>query len=199
MRKIIATEFVTVDGVMESPHDWSVPFRSDEAGKFKQDELFAVDALLLGRVTYEGFAAAWPSQLTMKAMPTGSTACPNMSCLHLTVGRMVQHPDHQQRCRRRSRQAQRRAGQDILIFGSAELVDSLADQGLIDEYRLMTFPVVVGSGKRVFQRGTIEAHARSQQNDHAAEWSHRGLIPPCRRKRLRNCAALVPACKGVEP
>ena len=154
MRKIIATEFVTVDGVMESPHDWSVPFRSDEAGKFKQDELFAVDALLLGRVTYEGFAAAWPSQADeagyadrINSMPKyvvsstlQSAEWNNTSIISSDVAAEVARLKEE-------------AGQDILIFGSAELVDSLADQGLIDEYRLMTFPVVVGSGKRVFKEG----------------------------------------------
>src|SRR4029079_18783497 len=61
MRKIIATEYLTLDGVMEAPNKWSGPFWSAEAAQFKFDELFASDALLLGRVTYEGFAAAWPS------------------------------------------------------------------------------------------------------------------------------------------
>lgn len=61
MRKIIATEYVTLDGVFEEPGNWSGPFFNDEAGKFKNDELFACDALLLGRLTYDGFAAAWPT------------------------------------------------------------------------------------------------------------------------------------------
>ncbi len=60
MRKVVASEYVTLDGVMEEPGHWSFQFWSDEAAKFKYDELFTSDALLLGRVTYEGFAAAWP-------------------------------------------------------------------------------------------------------------------------------------------
>ena len=154
MRKIIATEFVTVDGVMESPHLWSSPFRSDEGGKFKHAELFAVDALLLGRVTYEEFAAAWPSQTDEKGYADRMNSMPKYvisstlqsagwsnttiisSDVVAEVARLKEAP-----------------GQDILIFGSAELVDSLTDQGLIDEYRLMTFPVVLGSGKRAFKEG----------------------------------------------
>ena len=63
MRKVNVTEFVSLDGVMESPHEWSGQYFSAEVGNFKQNELFARDALLLGRVTYEGFAAAWPSRI----------------------------------------------------------------------------------------------------------------------------------------
>src|SRR5438309_2828760 len=59
--RLVATEYVTLDGVMEEPGQWSMPFFSEDAGKFKYEELFASDALLLGRVTYEGFAAAWPT------------------------------------------------------------------------------------------------------------------------------------------
>ena len=62
MRKIVVAEFVTLDGVLEDPQNWSFPYWNDEIGKFKHDELFASDAQLLGRVTYEGFAAAWPSR-----------------------------------------------------------------------------------------------------------------------------------------
>jgi dihydrofolate reductase len=154
MRKIIATEFVTVDGVMESPHLWSFPFWSDETGKFKHAELFAVDTLLLGRVTYEGFAAAWPSRTDDEGYADRINSMPKY-----VVSSTLQSADWNNTSIISSNVAaevarlKEEAGQDILIFGSAELVDSLADQGLIDEYRLMTFPVVVGSGKRVFKEG----------------------------------------------
>ena len=62
MRKVVVTEFLTLDGVMEAPHLWSFPYWNDEIEKFKHDELWASDAQLLGRVTYQGFAAAWPSR-----------------------------------------------------------------------------------------------------------------------------------------
>src|SRR6266571_5736064 len=61
MRKLVATEYLTLDGVFEEPGHWSFPYFSDDAGRFKYEELFAADALLLGRLTYEGFAAAWPT------------------------------------------------------------------------------------------------------------------------------------------
>ena len=154
IRNLIATEFVSVDGIMESPHVWSFPFRSAESRHFKEEELFAVDALLLGRVTYEEFATAWPSQTdeagyadrinsmpkyvvstTLKSADWCNTSIIG-SDVATEIARLKEEP-----------------GQDILIFGSAELVDSLTDLGLIDEYRLMTFPVVAGSGKRVFKEG----------------------------------------------
>jgi len=154
MRKIIATEFVSVDGVMESPHEWSVSFRSDESGQFKLAELFAVDALLLGRVTYEGFAAAWPSQTDEAGYADRMNSLPKY-----VVSTTLESADWNNTTIIKSDVAAEVAklkdepGQDILIFGSAELVDALADHGLIDEYRLMTFPVVVGSGKRMFKEG----------------------------------------------
>jgi len=154
MRKIIATEFVTVDGVMESPHLWSSSFWSDDIGQFKQAELFAVDALLLGRVTYEGFAAAWPSRTDEAGYADRINSMPKY-----VVSTTLQSADWSNSTVISSDVASEVAklknepGQDILIFGSAELVDTLADLGLIDEYRLMTFPVVVGSGKRVFKEG----------------------------------------------
>lgn len=76
MARLAATLFMSLDGVVESPEKWSFSYWNDEIGKFKFDETFASDALLLGRVTYEGFAAAWPSR---KDSRTGSTACPSTS------------------------------------------------------------------------------------------------------------------------
>ncbi|MES2461265.1 MAG: dihydrofolate reductase family protein [Armatimonadota bacterium] len=154
MRKIIVSEFVTVDGVMESPEKWSCSLWSDEAGQYKHQELFAADALLLGRTTYEGFAAAWPTMTDddgfadrMNSLPkyVASTtlreamwnAAPIQGDFVDEVLRLKQEP-----------------GQDILVFGSADLVHALRQQNLVDEYRLMVFPVVAGIGKRLFQDGT---------------------------------------------
>ena len=154
MRKVVMTEFVTLDGVMEAPIKWSVPFRCDEGAKFKHDELFASDALLLGRVTYEGFAAAWPAMEgtgdfgeRMNAIPkyVVSTTLTDPAWNNTTVipGDVP--------AAIASLKAQ--DGRDILLSGSADLVNSLIPTGLIDEYRLMVHPVVVGQGKKLFADG----------------------------------------------
>ena len=163
MGKIVATEFMTLDGVMEAPGGedslgalggWSFLFWNDEAMKFKFDELFASDALLLGRKTYEIFAAAWPSitdetgfadqmnslpkyvvSTTLKAAEWNPSSLINTHVAE-TVSRLKQQH-----------------GQDILICGSADLVNTLMEHDLIDEYRIMLFPIVLGKGKRLFSDG----------------------------------------------
>ncbi len=151
MRRVVATEYVTLDGIMEEPGNWSFPFWSDEAAKFKSDELFASDALLLGRVTYEGFAKAWPTMPgtgefgeRMNGLPkyvvstTLQTVAWNNSRLikeHVAeeIATLKQQP-----------------GQDILLEGSGQLLRTLMEHDLVDEYRLMLYPLVLGSGKRLF-------------------------------------------------
>jgi dihydrofolate reductase len=162
--RVVVTEFITLDGVIESPgggegfeHDgWSFRFeRSEDGDKFKFDELMAADAQLLGRVTYAGFARAWPSMeagefgVKMNAMPkyvvsrtlTDEQADWNNSTV---IGQDLPGEVAQLK--------QEIAG-DILVAGSAQLVQSLAEHQLVDEYRLMLFPIVLGSGKRLFGTG----------------------------------------------
>ena len=154
MRKIVATEYMSLDGVFEEPGQWAFPFWSDQAAKFKFDELFASDALLLGRKTYEGFAAAWPTMTDeagfsdkMNGMPkyvvstTLDTAEWNNSRLIKEnvvdeIAKLKQEP-----------------GQDILLAGSGQLLHTLLQNNLVDELRIMLHPVVLGSGKRLFQDG----------------------------------------------
>lgn len=154
MRKVVMTEYVTLDGVFEEPGHWSGPFFNDEAGRFKYDELFASDALLLGRVTYEGFAAAWPTMEgtgdfgeRMNGIPkyVVSTTLTDPAWNNSTV------IDGDVAAEIAKLKAQ--DGQDILLSGSAELVNSLLPTGLIDEYRFMVHPLVLGMGKRLFQDG----------------------------------------------
>ena len=152
--KVVATEYVSLDGVMEEPGMWSFPFFNDEAAKFKYDELFASDALLLGRVTYQGFAAAWPTMEgtgdfgeRMNSLPkyVASTTLATVEWnarliegdVMAAVARLKQQP-----------------GQDLLIAGSAQLVQTLMRHDLIDEYRLMLHPILLGSGKRLFREGS---------------------------------------------
>jgi dihydrofolate reductase len=152
MRKLVVTEYVTLDGVMEAPNKWSFQFWNEEAAQFKFDELFSSDALLLGRVTYEGFAAAWPSMKDeagfgdrMNGIPkyVVSTTLEEANWNNSTIIR----GDIAEEVARLKEQG----GQDILVGGSADLVDLLMEHDLVDEYRFMIYPVVVGSGKRLFK------------------------------------------------
>jgi len=150
-RKIVATEYVTVDGFMDEPGQWSFPFWSDEAAQFKKDELFANDALLLGRITYEGFAAAWPTMSDpagfadkMNSMPkyvasrTLDTATWNATIIKGDVVEEIT-------------ELKQADGGDLLLSGGGQLFSLLAEHDLIDEHRLMIHPIVLGDGtKRLF-------------------------------------------------
>lgn len=152
MRGVIVTEFVTLDGVMEAPEKWTFPFGNEEAAKFKRDELFESDALLLGRVTYEGFAAAWPSRTDEEGFADRMNSLPKF-----VVSTTLKQVDWNNSSLIKSNVAEEVAklkqqpGQGILIYGSGQLVNSLIQGGLIDEYRLMVYPLVMGSGKRLFR------------------------------------------------
>src|SRR5215208_1239928 len=155
MRKVIVSEFVTLDGVMESPDKWHFPYWSDEMGKYKFDELLASDALLLGRVTYEGFAAAWPSATDeegfadrMNGLPKYVVSTTLEEPLEWNNSRLIEGDVAEEVSR-----LKQQPGHDILIYGSGELLHTLMQHDLIDEYRLMVYPVVLGSGKRLFRDG----------------------------------------------
>ncbi|SRR5712691_7600126 len=161
MGKVVVTEFITLDGVIQAPgggegfeHDgWSFKFdRGDDGNKFKVDELQAADAQLLGRVTYQGFARAWPNMGgdpfgdKMNSMPkyvvSSTLADADASWTNSTVIRddVVNQIAW----------LKDKVEGDILVAGSAKLVQFLADHDLVDEYRLMVFPVALGTGKRLF-------------------------------------------------
>ncbi len=156
MGKLVVTEFITLDGVIEEPR-WSFDFdRGEEGERYKGDELVAADAQLLGRVTYEGFAKAWPTMPDtgwfgekMNEMPkyvvSTTLSDEDASWNNSTVIR----DDVPGQVRRIKDQV---AG-DILVAGSARLVRTLAEHDLVDEYRLMVYPVVLGAGKRLFAEG----------------------------------------------
>ena len=159
MRRIVVSEFVTLDGVMEDPGGaegfdrggWAFQFeRGPEGDKFKLDEVLEADALLLGRRTYEGFAKAWPTVTDevgfaekMNSMPKyvvsstlESADWNNSTVINGDVAEEVTKLDG-----------------NILVAGSAQLVQTLMDHDLVDEYRLMIYPVLLGSGKRLFKDG----------------------------------------------
>ena len=158
MGRIVVTEFVSLDGVMEAPGGgedfehggWTFEIdRGEEGDKFKLDEALDADALLLGRVTYEGFAAAWPSVEgefadKFNSMPkyVVSSTLDGAEWNNSTVleGDVVAEV---------SALRQELDG-DIVVHGSAQLVQTLLEHDLVDELRLMVFPVVLGTGKRLF-------------------------------------------------
>ena len=158
MGRIVVTEFVSLDGVMEDPGGsenfaqggWSFKIsRGDEGDKFKLDEAFASEALLLGRVTYEGFAEAWPSRdgefadkfNNMPKYVVSSTLDePEWNNSTVLKGDLVEEVG----------KLKREHDGDIVVHGSARLVQALIEHDLVDELRLMVYPVVLGSGKRLF-------------------------------------------------
>jgi dihydrofolate reductase len=156
--RIVVTEFVSLDGVMEDPGGaenfrhggWSFEIdRGDEGNTFKLDEALSSEALLLGRVTYEGFAEAWPSR-------EGEFADKFNTMPKYVVSSTLEEPDWNNSTVLKGDVAdevaklrQKQDG-DIVVHGSARLVQTLIEHDLVDEFRLMVYPVVLGSGKRLF-------------------------------------------------
>lgn len=159
MGRIVVTEFITLDGVIEDPGGsekterggWAFSYeRGPEGDKFKFDELMAADAQLLGRVTYEGFAEAWPSR-------TGEFADKINNSPKYVVSSTLTNPTWQNttvisatNLRDEVVHLTKEYEGDVLVAGSAQLVQALMAQNLVDELRLMVFPVVLGKGKRLF-------------------------------------------------
>lgn len=163
MRKVIVSEYVTLDGVMEDPGGaegfkyggWSFQFWSEEAAKYKFDELFASDALLLGRVTYQGFAKAWPTITDEAGFADRMNNLPKfVVSTTLEVVAWNNSTLIKENIAEEVARLKQQPGQDILVAGSGDLVHTLMQSDLIDEYRLMVHPVVLGSGKRLFTEGT---------------------------------------------
>jgi dihydrofolate reductase len=155
--RLVATEYVSLDGVFEEPGQWSGPFFDDDAAAFKFAELRASDALLLGRRTYEGFAAAWPAMpdtgefgVKMNGMPKYIVSS-TLREVPWSGSRLVEGD-----IATAVRNLKQLPGQDLLLAGSAQLFDLLMRENLIDVYRLMVHPVVLGEGLRLFS----EANAR---------------------------------------
>ena len=158
MGRIVVTEFVSLDGVIEDPGGsedfehggWSFQFdRGEEGDKFKLDETLEAEALLLGRVTFEGFAEAWPSREgefadKFNGMPkyvvSSTLESPEWSNSTVLDGDLTEQVA----------KLKEELDGDIVVHGSAQLVQGLLEHDLVDELRLMVFPVVLGSGKRLF-------------------------------------------------
>jgi dihydrofolate reductase len=158
MGRIVVTEFVSLDGVMEDPGGsenfkyggWTFEIpRGEEGDRFKLDETMASDALLLGRVTYEGFAAAWPSR-------EGEFADRFNQMPKYVVSSTLDNPEWENSTVLRGDLAEEvgqlkaRHDGDVVVHGSAQLAQGLLERDLVDELRLMVFPVVLGAGRRLF-------------------------------------------------
>ena len=157
MRKIVVSEGVSLDGVFDaqSMGQWAQPFSSDEKDEFVRKSVLAADALLLGRVTYDLQAWYWPNQKDDKY---GIANHKNSMTKYVVTSTLPQAQWNNstiinQNVVEEIAKLKQQAGKDILIEGSATLVEALAQAGLIDEYRLMLHPVIVGSGKRFFKDG----------------------------------------------
>jgi len=151
MARLAATLFMSLDGVVESPEKWSFPYWNDEIGKFKHEETFSSDALLLGRVTYEGFAAAWPSRKDPEGFADRFNSMPKHVASR-TLKQLEWNNSHLLKgdIAAEVSMLKQLPGKDIVIHGSPGLIRSLMPHELIDEYRLLIYPLVLGHGKRLF-------------------------------------------------
>ena len=158
MGKVVVSQFISLDGVVEDPGGaeefdrggWAFKFdRGPEGDKFKLDEVMASEALLLGRVTYEGFAKAWPSR-------SGDFADKFNGMPKYVVSTTLKDPEWNNSTvidgdvAEAVAELKREVDGDILVNGSVQLVQTLMEHDLVDEYRLMVFPTILGAGKRLF-------------------------------------------------
>ena len=159
MRSIVVTEFISLDGVFESPgpdgsgfkyEGWTMPYVNDEFMKFKTEELMAADAQLLGRVTYEGFAKAWPER-SGDAFSDKFNSMPKY-VVSSTLKKAEWNNSHiiKDNVAVEIAKLKEDTGQAVLVAGSGKLVNFLLELGLVDEVRLLVYPVVLGTGKRLF-------------------------------------------------
>jgi dihydrofolate reductase len=158
MRKVVASELVALDGIMEAPEKWHLPYFNDEMGEAIGAAMAEADAMLFGRVTYEEFAAFWPNQSGeedqefadyMNNTPKFVVSTTLEEPLEWNNSTLI-NGDVAQEITKLKQQP----GKDISISGSGTLVRSLLRDGLLDELRLMVHPIVVGSGKRLFEGGS---------------------------------------------
>jgi dihydrofolate reductase len=159
MRKVVASEIVSLDGVVEAPDKWHFPYLNDEMGEAIGAAMAAADAMLLGRVTYEEFAAFWPSQEGseddqeiadyMNNTPKFVVSTTLEEPLEWTNSTLIRGNVAEE-----ITELKQQPGKDISITGSPTLVRSLLKDDLLDELRLMVHPIVVGSGKRLFEDGS---------------------------------------------
>ena len=154
MSKIVVTSFMTLDGVIEAPEKWSIPYWNTNIESFKDEELRKADAQLLGRKTYEVFAEAWPSRSgsyadrlnqTPKYVVSTTLQSAHWNNAHVITGGSQLGSE--------LRQLKQRHAGGLLVHGSHALVQTLVQHDLVDEYHLLLYPLVLGEGRRLFAEG----------------------------------------------
>ncbi|TMF33523.1 MAG: dihydrofolate reductase [Chloroflexi bacterium] len=150
--RLVATEYLSLDGVFEEPGHWSGPWFNDEAGAFKWAELQNTDAQLLGRKTYEGFASAWPTMEgtgefgeKMNTMPKYVVSS-TLDKAEWTGSKLIKGYVMEE-----VRKLKQQPGRDLLLAGSGQLFNALVKENPIDDYRFMIHPVILGRGMRLFE------------------------------------------------
>jgi dihydrofolate reductase len=156
MRKIVSGLFISLDGVIEAPHEWHFPYFNDEMGAAVDAQFKASDAMLLGRVTYQEFASYWPTQTDDPELGAIMNNTPKF-----VVSTTLDNVDEWQNSTlikdnvvEEITKLKQQPGKNIGMSGSATLVRSLLRDGLLDELNLLIHPIVVGKGKRLFPDGT---------------------------------------------
>ncbi|MCM6777554.1 dihydrofolate reductase family protein [Nocardia sp. CDC159] len=154
MGKVVVAEFVSLDGFIQDPA-WTAPFWHDRIGDFKSAELQEAEALLLGRSTYQMFAASWPNHPEQGAYKDKMNAMPK----YVATTTLTQLEWNAQRIEGEVTEgiAKLRTERNLLVFGSGTLVDYLRAHELVDEYRLVIYPVLLGNGLRLFNLTEVEA------------------------------------------
>lgn len=149
--RLVATEYVSLDGIFDEPGEWSGPYFNDEAIQFKSEELESSDAQLLGRKTYEGFARAWPTMegtgefgVKFNSMPK-YVVTSTLDKLEWTGSRPIKGDVAAE-----VRKLKQQPGKDLLLQGSGMLFNALMRENLIDVYHLMVHPIVIGHGNHLF-------------------------------------------------
>jgi dihydrofolate reductase len=156
MRRVVASEFVSLDGVMEAPDQWHFPYFDEEMGETIEAAMGQTDAMLMGRVNYEEWAAFWPQQDPEENPVAGFMNGVRKYVVSTTLEEPLGWENStliKENVAEEIAELKRQTGGDISISGSGSLVRSLLQYGLLDELRLMVHPVVVGSGKRLFEEG----------------------------------------------
>ena len=152
MRKLIVSTQASMDGVIENPQNWVFDYVNDEFFKYASDQLFAADMLIMGRVTYEGFAEAWPARAGADAFADRMNSLPKYVASRTWQGPLTWNANLiQGDVAKEVAKLKEGSGGAILQYGSGELTRTLLQHRLIDEFRMMVYPVAVGAGLRIFE------------------------------------------------
>jgi dihydrofolate reductase len=156
MRKIVASELLSLDGVMESPEEWAFSYSNDEIAEANASGMAEADAMLLGRVTYQEFAAYWPYQNSAEQPFTDYLNNTPKYVVSTTLEEPLEWQNStliKDNVAEEIARLKQQPGKDIGIVGSGTLVRSLLNNGLLDELGLMVHPIILGRGKRLFEEG----------------------------------------------